>query len=132
MGLIGIIKNVLRRTPRLSDRDRVRNILVREVAYSSALAGFICHGVNHGSHARITIEIDGTACEIGILAAADEPLMVYLAQWACVQKLKKHIRLEEFNRESGGRQDIGPSGGPTNMTPGAKLADPPNNDITAT
>jgi hypothetical protein len=87
----------------LSDRYRIRNLLLKEEAYASALAGFLVHGYNHGRSAKITITIDGTACEIGILASANEPLIEYLAQWACAEKLKKHIRLEEFDKVDNGK-----------------------------
>jgi hypothetical protein len=98
MGLIGIIKNILRPTPKLSDRDRIRNHLVKETALAEALAGFLLNGYNHGRSATITVEIDGLSCEVSILAMANEPLMEYLCNWICAQKLKKHIRLEEFDK----------------------------------
>lgn len=92
-----------RRAPE-TDRERVRNLLVKEVAYASALAGFLSNGVNRGREARITIEIDGTACQIGIQASAKEPLLEYMANWAVREKLAKHVRLDEFDKEGGGGQ----------------------------
>jgi hypothetical protein len=109
------IKRWFQRTPKLSDRDRIRNILVKEVAYASALAGFLCNGINRGREARITIEIDGTSCEIGIQASAKEPLMEYIANWAVREKLAKHVRLEEFDQQGRGGggevMTVGPSVG---------------------
>jgi hypothetical protein len=99
----------------LSDRDRLRNILVKEVEYSAALAGFLCHGLNHGRAAKITIEIDGTSCDIGILVMKGDPLMEYLTQWACAKKIEKYVRLGEFDQQGKGgggvALTVGPSAG---------------------
>jgi hypothetical protein len=91
-----------------SDRERIRNILVKEAAYSSALAGFLCHAFNHGRGVRITVQADGEQCGIAILAHAKEPLVEYLAEWACAQKLVKVERLEEFDKrmDAGGRAEM--------------------------
>jgi hypothetical protein len=97
MRIIEKIKRVFRRTPKLSDRERLRNQIVKEVALSSALAGFLCHGFNRGRSAKITVEIDGLSCEIGLLASPKEPLMEYFANWACAEKLRKEHRLSEFD-----------------------------------
>jgi hypothetical protein len=96
-----ILKNVFRRTPKLSDRDLVRNQLVSETVLADALAGFLLNGYNHGRSAKISVEIDGLTCQVSILASANEPLLEYLCNWICAQKLKKHIRLEEFDKAVG-------------------------------
>jgi hypothetical protein len=81
-----------------TDQQRIRNILVKEVTYSTALAGFLTHAYNHGHGVRITIQVDGDDCGIAILAHAREPLVEYLAQWSCAQKLVKQDRLDEFDK----------------------------------
>lgn len=88
-----------------SDRARVAKMIIREAAYADALCGFLCHGFNHGKAVKITIEIDGTACEVGILATGNEPLMEYLANWAVGEKLKKMERLDEFYKAAEGGAD---------------------------
>lgn len=85
-----------------TNQQRIRNILVKEATYSTALAGFLCHAFNHGHGVRITIQVDGDECGVAILAHAKEPLIEYLAQWSCAQKLVKVERLEEFDKAGGG------------------------------
>jgi hypothetical protein len=84
-----------------TDRERIRNILVKEATYAAALAGFVTHAYNHGHGVRITLHVDGEQCGIAILAHAKEPLIEYLAQWSCAQKLVKQDRLGEFDKEGG-------------------------------
>ena len=84
--------------PVISDQERVRGQIVKEIEMSASLARFLLCAVNRGHAAKITIEVDGVLCEIGILAKANEPLMEYLANWACLEKIKKHSRLEAFDK----------------------------------
>ena len=76
--------------------------MIKEVAYSAALAGFLCRAFNHGHEVRITIQVDGEQCGVEILASAREPLVEYLSQWSCSQKLIKQVRLDEFYRNGRG------------------------------
>ncbi len=114
---------MFRRTPKLSDRERLRNQIVKEVALSSALAGFLCNGFNRGHAAKLTIEIDGLACEVAILDLPNEPLMEYLANWACAQNLAKAVNLGEFDKQ--GRSEQGNGSG--EFPDGAILGDRPKN-----
>ena len=84
--------------PVISDQEMVRGQIVKEIEMAASLARFLLCAVNRGHGAKITIEVDGVRCEIGILAKANEPLMEYLANWACLEKIKKHSRLEEFDK----------------------------------
>jgi hypothetical protein len=102
MGLFDKLRRISRRRPDLSDREKLHNLLIREATYSTALAGFLTHAVNHGHGVRITVQVDGEQCGVAILAHAKEPLVVYLAEWACSQKLVKCERLAEFDRQGGG------------------------------
>jgi hypothetical protein len=87
-----------------TDRQQIRNMLVREATYSSALAGFLCNAYNRGHGVRITIQVDGEQCGVAILAHAREPIVEYLAEWSCAQKLTKMDRLDEFDKQGGGGQ----------------------------
>jgi hypothetical protein len=106
MKIIAIIKSWLSRKQKLSDRDRVRNMLVKEATYATALAGFLCHAFNHGHGVRITVQADGEECGVAILAHAKEPLVEYLAQWSCAQKLVKVDRLDEFDKGGEGAAPV--------------------------
>jgi hypothetical protein len=109
-----------RPTPKLSDRDRLRNQLVKEVAYAEALAGFLLNGYNRGHAVKITVEIDGLGCEVAILASGEEALFEYLCNWVCAEKVRKHIRLEEFDQQGRG----GSGSLPVDNALGAKSDDP--------
>jgi hypothetical protein len=87
-----------RQTLKLSDRDRIRNKLIEEATLADAMAGFLLHGYYRGHQAIISIEIDGLSCETRILVRANEPLMEYLCNWICAEKMKKEARLDEFDR----------------------------------
>jgi hypothetical protein len=102
MGLIDIIKRGFRRTPKLSDRDRIRGILIDESMLAHGLARFLQVAVNNGKSARIRFEVDGSVCEVGIVIRSEDDLMEYLANWACAKSMQKKERLEEFDKGGGG------------------------------
>jgi hypothetical protein len=103
MGLIESIKNVFgRRTPKLSDRDRIGVDLVKEYLHASELAGFLSMGYNRADVVKIMVEIDGVICPVGILGRTTDPLMEYFVNWVCAKKIQKAIRVREYFEEGRG------------------------------
>jgi hypothetical protein len=85
---------------RVSDEQRIRSILVDECRLSYGMSHFLSNAVNRGRSAKITIEVDGETCEVGIMCRADDGLMEYLANWACSKAIVKVERLSEYDRET--------------------------------
>jgi hypothetical protein len=88
----------LRQTRKLSDRQRVRDLLVRELVMATDLADTLCTAFRRAQRMRITIQVDDIDCSTGILARANEPLMEYFANWAVGEKIRKADRLDEFDK----------------------------------
>jgi hypothetical protein len=98
MELIGILKKWFNQTPKSSDRQRVRDLLVRELVMATDLADTLCNAFRRAGRVRITIQVDDIDCGTGILARANEPLIEYFANWAVGEKMAKADRLEEFDK----------------------------------
>jgi hypothetical protein len=88
----------IRRGPDWDSREHVRNILLQEAELSRGFRDFLCHAVNKGHAARVTVEVDGIKCETGLLLSAKEPLMEYLANWAARERIAKQERLSEYDK----------------------------------
>ena len=86
----------------LTDRQRVRKMIIEEAMAASDMAAFLSIALNSGRSAKITVEVDGFLCPVGILCGAAEPLMEYLANWACAKSLEKRDRLDQFDRQDRG------------------------------
>lgn len=118
-----LLKKWFGRKSALSDRDRIRNQIVAEVTYATALAGFLYHAFNHGHGVRITVGVDGDECGVAILANAKEPLVEYLANWACAEKIRKENRLDEFDKGGGGQTRWEQENGSGEYPPGTNTGD---------
>lgn len=84
--------------PEMDPRERESNRLREEMRLASIFATFTQAAHNRGYEAKLTIEVDGVPCETGLLLSAKEPLMEYLANWACAEHYKKAARLMEFEK----------------------------------
>lgn len=87
--------------PEINPRDREMNRLREEIRLASVFATFVMEAHNRGFEAKLTIEVDGVPCETGLILSAKEPLLEYLANWACAQHYKKAARLMEFEKHYG-------------------------------
>jgi hypothetical protein len=85
----------------VTDRDRIRLEIVAEVEMATQFAQFVTAAFNRGYAGKITVEVDGVTCEVGVLCGTKEGLFEYLANWACAEKIRKQVRLEQFDKEVG-------------------------------
>lgn len=75
--------------------------------------------------------VDGDECGVAILASAKEPLVEYLANWACAEKIRKENRLDEFDKGGGGVPSIsGPVDNPNavNYSPRSQNSEWPGSE----
>jgi hypothetical protein len=91
---------------RLSEKDKIRAMLVAEAEYARMMADFLAQGVNSGTEAKLTIQIDGAMCEIGVSCKPAGDLMSYLVNWARAQKIVKAIQLKEYDQSEGAVVDF--------------------------
>jgi hypothetical protein len=96
--MFGNLWSRIKRTRVVDDRERQLDLLREEVRMSSQFATFMCEAFNRGYSAKLTIEVDGVGCETGLLLSGKEPLMDYLANWACGEMYKKADRLMQFEK----------------------------------
>jgi hypothetical protein len=120
---------------RQTDRDRIRAILVDESLLSHGFAKFLQIAVNTGRTAKISVEVDGSRCEVGVSCRGDSDLVEYFANWAAAKYMSKVERLAEFDRDERiwlkvkvMTLDLGDGAGSENESGSGKSPDSPNAD----
>jgi hypothetical protein len=84
---------------RATDRQRLRQMIADETEAAAVFGEFMSAAYNRGYAMKLTVEVDGVGCEVGLLCSRNPSLMEFLANWACAEKIRAAIRLEEFDKE---------------------------------